>query len=128
MMTVVFIVAILTILGIARYNKSVSLFFILLASILGGFAGGALINRASNSDDSDNTKSVQVQPMQNSPQGIGLFALVDIRDILNASSAGKAETPASDTDFGITVAPSKGIVLDVPENPPQIPVSYLDDS
>ena len=120
-----FIAGLLTILGVARYNKSVSLFFILLTAMLGGFAGGAMASRYVN-DNADDTNSVQVQPMQNSPQGIGLFALVDVRDILEPTgSVGKVETPASDTEYSI--APSSGIIKDVPENPPQ-QVEIIDDS
>jgi len=126
MITVAFILGLLTIVGVARYCKSVSMFFILLTSLLGGFAGGALVDHCINSDNTDNTNSMQVQPMQNSPQGIGLFALVDVRDLPDPTgSVGKAETPASDMECSI--APSSGIVLDVPENPPQ-EVEIVDDS
>lgn len=125
MILAAFLVGLLAITAIARYNKSVSLFFILLTSMLGGFAGGALADRYVNSN-ADDTKSVQVQPMLNSPQGIGLFALVDVRDLPDPTgSAGKAETPVSDTDNSIAL--SNGIVLDVPENPPQ-KVEIVDDS
>lgn len=125
MTAIVFTIALLTIIAIARYNKSVSLFFILLTMMLGGFAGGALANRYIDSD-ADDTNSTQVQPMQSNPESIGLFALVDVRDVLDPSgSAGKAETPACDVEYSI--APSKGIVLDVPVNPPQ-EVEIVDDS
>lgn len=125
MITLAFIIGLIVILGVARYQKSVSLFFILLTAMLGGFAGGALVDHCINSGDADDTNSVQVQPMQNNPQGIGLFALLDVRDTLEPTgSAGQVETPASDTE---SIAPSEGIVLDIPTNPPQ-QVEIVDDS
>lgn len=122
MMTIAFAIGLLTIIGIARYHKSVSLFLVLLVSMLGGFAGGAIINHLT--DDTDNTNATQVQPMQAVDQGIGLFALLDIFDKIEGK-AGKAETPARDIAYSI--APSEKLGNKPLTNPPQ-EVEYQDDS
>lgn len=122
MMTIAFAIGLLTIIGIARYNKSVSLFLVLLVSMLGGFAGGAIINHLT--DDTDNTNATQVQPMQAVDQGIGLFALLDIFNKIEGE-AGKAETPARDIAY--SMAPSEKLGNKPPTNPPQ-EVEYQDDS
>ena len=122
-MTIAFAIGLLTIIGIARYNKSVSLFLVFLVSMLGGFAGGALINRLTD-DNADNTNATQVQPMQAVDQGIGLFALLDIFDKIEGE-AGKAETPARDIAY--SMAPSEKLGNKPPTNPPQ-EVEYQDDS
>lgn len=122
MMTIAFLLGLLTITVIARCNKSVSLFFVLLVSLLGGFAGGVLINRLS--DDSDNTNATQVQPMQAVDQGIGLFALFDASNEAEGT-VGQAETPARDIAYSI--APSEKLGNKPLTNPPQT-VEYLDDS
>jgi hypothetical protein len=122
MMTIAFAIGLLTIVGIARYHKSVSLFLVLLVSMLGGFAGGAIINHLT--DDTDNTNATQVQPMQAVDQGIGLFALLDIFDKIEGE-AGKAETPARDIAY--SMAPSEKLGNKPLTNPPQ-EVEYQDDS
>lgn len=122
MMTIAFAIGLLTIMGIARYHKSVSLFLVLLVSMLGGFAGGAIINHLT--DDTDNTNATQVQPMQAVDQGIGLFALLDIFDKIEGE-AGKAETPARDIAY--SMAPSEKLGNKPLTNPPQ-EVEYQDDS
>lgn len=125
MITVAFLIGLATIICIARCNKSVSLFFILLTAMLGGFAGGALVDHCVNGD-TDDTNSTQVQPMLNSHQGIGLFTLVDVRDLPEPTgSAGKAETTVRDIESSI--APSTKIGLNVPVKPP-IKVPIVDDS
>lgn len=122
MMTAAFAVGLLTITGIARYNKSVSLFLLLLVSMLGGFAGGAIVNHLS--DDADDTNAMQVQPMQAVDQGIGLFALFDTSYEVEGE-AGKAETPARDIAY--SMAPSEKLGNKPLTNPPQ-EVEYQDDS
>lgn len=122
MMTIAFVIGLLTIVAIARYNKSVSLFLLLLVSMLGGFAGGAIINRLT--DDADNTNAMQVQPMQAVDCGIGLFTIFDTLNGVDGE-AGKAETPARDIAYSI--APSEKLANKPLTNPPQ-PVEYQDDS
>lgn len=122
MMTAAFAIGLLTIIGIARYNKSVSLFLLLLVSMLGGFAGGAIVNHLS--DDTDDTNATQVQPMQAVDQGIGLFALLDASNEVDGE-AGKAETPARDIAY--SMAPSEKLGNKPLTNPPQ-EVEYQDDS
>lgn len=125
MVILAFLIGLATIILIARCNKSVSLFFLLLTAMLGGFAGGALVDHCVNSN-TDDTNSTQVQPMLNSHQGIGLFTLVDVRDLPDPTgSAGKAKATARDIESSI--APSTKIVLDTPTNPPQ-KVPIVDDS
>jgi hypothetical protein len=123
MMTIALVLGLLTIIGIARCNKSVSLFLILLVSMLGGFAGGAIISRLT--DGTDNTKATQVQPMQAIEQGIGLFALFDTSNEVEGE-AGKAETPARDIANGI-IAPSNELGSIPLEKPPQ-EVAFISDS
>ena len=122
MMTAAFAIGLLTIIGIARYNKSVSLFLLLLVSMLGGFAGGAIVNHLSG--DTDDTNATQVQPMQAVDQGIGLFALLDASNEVEGE-AGKAETPARDIAY--SMAPSEKLGNKPLTNPPQ-EVEYQDDS
>ena len=125
MITLAFALTMLAVFGIARYNKSVSLFFILLAMSLGGFAGGALASRFI-SDDTDDTNSAQVQSMQENQQGIGLFTLLDSRNAEMPLLASKAkETPVCDTEECIKL--QSKINQKVPTNPPQR-VEYQDDS
>lgn len=123
MTTIAFLLGLLTITVIARCNKSVSLFLILLVSMLGGFAGGALVNHLT--DDTDNTNATQVQPMQAADQSIGLFALFDIFNKIDGE-AGKAETPARDIAYS-SMAPSEKLGNKPLTNPPQ-EVEYQDDS
>lgn len=122
MMTAAFAIGLLTIIAIARYNKSVSLFLLLLVSMLGGFAGGAIVNHLSG--DTDDTNATQVQPMQAVDQGIGLFALLDASNEVEGE-AGKAETPARDIAY--SMAPSEKLGNKPLTNPPQ-EVEYQDDS
>ena len=122
MMTAAFAIGLLTIIAIARYNKSVSLFLLLLVSMLGGFAGGAIVNHLS--DDTDDTNATQVQPMRAVDQGIGLFALLDASNEVEGE-AGKAETPARDIAY--SMAPSEKLGNKPLTNPPQ-EVEYQDDS
>lgn len=122
MMTFAFLLGLLTIIGIARFNKSVSLFLLLLVCMLGGFASGAIIHHIS--DDTDDTNATQVQPMQAVDQGIGLLALFDASNEVEGE-AGQAETPARDIAYSI--APSKELGNEPLTNPPQ-EVDYQDDS
>jgi disulfide bond formation protein DsbB len=101
----VFIVAVILIMLIARYNESNKLFKVLFISLLLGMAGGAIAIKFINSD-SKNDGTTQVAPMQASPMVVFDLNTAIFGDTLDLKSnpAGKEFMPPRDS-FSIN-APS----------------------
>lgn len=111
LLTVVSVIGLILIcLLMAKYNKSDSLFWILLVSLFAGMAGGAIFNKLNNENDEEKqTNFEQVYNPTQVPQwlGIGFCTEPSGPIVLETEPVGKeTETPA----FGIKVnliAPSK---------------------
>jgi hypothetical protein len=74
---------------IGKYNKSDNLAIILATALLGGMAGGAIVNKLTGNDDEKKNGSMQViSPTQESPAtSIDLFAMLDDTSVGTLSAA-----------------------------------------
>lgn len=97
--------------GIAKYNKSDNLFWILLISLFAGMAGGAIVNKldGKSNDEKSNNNLMQVyNPTQVSPANcVDFYAeLGDALAILANPASEVIEIPARDNKI-IVMAPSE---------------------
>ena len=85
---------------ISKYNKDDNLFWILLISLFGGMAGGAIFSKLSNDNDEEESYFMQttISPTQALPaNSIGFYTQPAITRAFNANPVGKElETSARD--------------------------------
>ena len=97
--------------GIAKYNKSDNLFWILLISLFAGMAGGAIVNKldGKSNDEKSNSNLMQVyNPTQVSPaSSIDFYATLGDALAISANPASEViEIPARDNKVRV-MAPSE---------------------
>ena len=134
MTLLVFILGLLIILGIARYNESNKLFWALLTSYVLSFAGCKLIIDNFGHDESNNT-FMQVQPTQGLAASPGSLVYLLADEDLSAPTkvtsepVSQAIVPAVERSVTLSNVSgvTQGLYLHALPNPPNS-VGILDDS
>lgn len=110
MTLLLFVILLVIICAIARYNEDNKLFWILLISLLAGITGGAMYQKLTTSDTK--SKYEQVSPMSVSPTVL-TAVVFDEFETIKERSGNKSQTPTGKgclySDIVLNIAQSEGM-------------------
>jgi len=109
MTLLLFVILLVIICAIARYNEDNKLFWILLISLLAGITGGAMYQKLTTSDTK--SKYEQVSPMSVSPTVL-TAVVFDEFETIKERSGNASQTPTGEgclRDIVLNIAPSEGM-------------------